>query len=116
MLKKWKIAVDNKKVFGTLLTDLSNTFDCLSHDLLIAKVNAYEIFEEILFGVPQGSILGPLLFNIFLCDLFLIMNNIELASYADDNTSYAVGNNTEELIVKLQNASKTLFQCLVITK
>ena len=38
------------------------------------------------------------------------MNNIRLASYADDNTPYAVGNNIEELIVNLQNASKTLFQ------
>ena len=133
MLEKWKSAVDNKKVFGALLTDLSKAFDCLSHDLLIAKLNAYGFsvaalrlvqnylsnrkkrtkinteynsWEETLFGVPQGSIL----FNIFLCDRFLIMNNTELASYADDNTPYAVGNNIEELIVKLQNASKTLFQ------
>ena len=46
----------------------------------------------------------------FLCDLFLIMNNIELACYADDSTLYAVRYSIEELIVKLQNASKTLFQ------
>ena len=41
MLEKWKSAVDNKKMFGALLTDLSKAFDCLSHDLLIAKLNAY---------------------------------------------------------------------------
>ena len=139
MLEKWKSAVDNKKVFGALLTDLSKAFDCLSHDLLIAKLNAYGFsmaalrliqnylsnwkqrtkinteyssWEEILFGALQGSILGPLLFNVFLCDLVLIINNTELASYADDNTSYAVGSNIEELIVKQQNSSKILFQWL----
>ena len=70
----------------------------------------YSSWVEILFGVSQGSILVPLLFSIFLCDLLLIINNIELASYADVDTTYAIGNNMEELIVKRQNASKTLFQ------
>ena len=41
MLEKWKHAVDNKKVFGALLTDLSKAFDCICHELLIAKLNAY---------------------------------------------------------------------------
>ena len=137
MLEKWKSAVDNKKTFGALLTDLSKAFDCLSHDLLIAKLNTYGFglsalrlvqsyltkrkqktkinsefssWEEILFGVPQGPILGPLLFNIFLCDLFFVMNNVDFASYADDNTPFFVGKDLDDVISKLRNASKTLFQ------
>ena len=51
-----------------------------------------------LFGVPQDSILGPLLFNIFLCDLFLIMKETSFASYADDNTPYATAENLDEVI------------------
>ena len=75
------------------------------------KINSeYSSWGKIMFGVPQGSILGPLLFNIFLCDLFLIMENIDIASYADDNTPYTTGNSIEEIIQKLENAAKMLFQ------
>ena len=63
-------------------------------------------------GVPEGSILGLLSFNIFFCDLFLIMENIDIASYADDNTPYTTGNSIEEVIQKLEKAVKTLFQWL----
>ena len=62
-----------------------------------------------MFGVPQWSILGPLLFNIFFCDLFLIIKNIDIASYAD-NSPYNTGKTIEEVIQKLENATKTLFQ------
>ena len=43
VMEIWKGATDNNKAFGTLLTDLSKDFDCLSHDLLIAKLHAYDI-------------------------------------------------------------------------
>ena len=109
MSKKWKSAIDNRKTFDALLTDLSRAFDCLSYDLLIAKLNAYRFsiealrlvqsclsnrkqrtkinsdfssWEEILFGVHQGFILGHLLFIIFQCDLFFTMNETDFASYA----------------------------------
>ena len=51
---------------------------------------SFDSWEEISFGVPQGSILGPLLFNIFAPDLFSVLSDVEFAKYADDNTPYVV--------------------------
>ena len=57
MLEKWKLAVDNKRNFGALLTDLSKAFDCLPHDLLLAKLNAYG------FSLPALRIVQSYLSN-----------------------------------------------------
>ena len=139
MLETWKRSVDKGKAFGALLTDLSKGFDCLDHELLTAKLNAYgfslpalllineylsnrkqrikilntySTWLDIIFEVPQGSILGPLLFNVFLADLFFTVNDIDIASYADYNTPYMIANNVDDLIASLEHASSRLFKWL----
>ena len=61
----------------------------------------YSSWEEILFGLRQVSILGSLVFNIFLCDLLWIMRETEFASYADDNTHYVLGDSINDVIKSL---------------
>ena len=112
--------------FVALLTDLSKVFDCISHDLIIAKLeaygfhidalklihdylsnrkqrvkvnDAYSSWKDIFYGVPQGSILGPLLFNIHLCDLFYFLEDLDIASYADDTTIYTVNEKKSQSLV-----------------
>ena len=55
--------------------------------------------ERYIYGVPQGSTLGPLLFNIHLCDLFYFLENLDILSYADDTTIYNVNETKESVIL-----------------
>ena len=64
-----------------------------------------------MFWVPQGSILGQLLFNIFLADLFLIYSDNDDAHFADDNTPYLSAKNVDDAIESLERASVSLFRC-----
>ena len=60
--------------------------------------SSYNSWENIISGIPQGSILRPRFFNIFLCDLFLEHEECCFTNYADDATPHEVANNTEEVI------------------
>ena len=136
VIEKWKKIVDYGGVFGALLTDLSKAFDCIPHDLIIAKLEAYAFqtdalnllydylsnrkqrvkinetfssWENTEYGVPQGSILGPRLFNIHLCDLFYLLEDLDIANYADDTTIYTVKENKESVINVLEASSLPLY-------
>ena len=105
---------DQYLVFGIVLTDPSSASDCLSHKPLAKKLNTceleisavrlvfyyltnrgqqskigcnYSLWKELLFWVPQESFLAPTLFSVYLYNLFLLTDNIDIiATYADDTT------------------------------
>ena len=101
-----------------MLMDLTKTYGCFCHDLLIAKLKAYGLgnsslnlllgyltfrkqrtkvgsayskWTKIRRGIPQGSILRPILFNIFINDIFMIIEQSDICNFADNKTLYSCG-------------------------
>ena len=115
--------------YGALLTDLSKAFDCMMHDLFTVKLQAYGFDNDSLnficnylvgrkqrtkissffsswskteYGLFQGSILEPLIFNINTLDMFFEQKHVNFAAYADDNTLYFFDKNLEVLSVSFR--------------
>ena len=113
--KNWKESLYQEGHYRALLTDLPKAFDCIMHDLLIVKIQAYgfdndflnficnylldrkqrtkiksyfSTWSKIEYGVLQGFILGPSLFNVNTLDMFFEQKDINFVAYANDNTSY----------------------------
>ena len=132
LLKEWTKNLDKNYVVGGVLMDLSKAFDCVPHDLLLAKLAAYGVNESfpcyiysyllnrkqcvrinninsdfltVVSGVLQGSIVGPILFNCFFNEFFCVIEIAHAHNFADDDTLTALANSIQNLIHILESES-----------
>ena len=137
LLEEWRKCLDNNYVVGGVLLDLTKAFDCVPHELLIAKLEAYGInenmlaylhsylsnrkqcvginnvtsdFETIISGVPQSSIVGPILFNCFFKELFYFIEKASVHSFADDNTLSMFEETIQDLIARLETVTNIVIE------
>ena len=129
LFHSWQRELDSGSFVSTILMDLSKAYDCILYELLIAKLECYGLDEislklilnylthrkqrtkigssfiswfDIYIGVPQGLILRPLLFNIFINNLFLNVIKSEVRNFADDSTLYSFDKKLDTIFSNLK--------------
>ena len=127
LTEKWRKYLDNKGYTGAVLMDLSKAFDTVNHEHLIATLHAYGFsylsdrwqrtkvnlsfssWPELLPGVPQGSVLGPILFNIYINNPFYFLT-CEICKFADDTMPYVCNSSLEYVLEKLEEYSALVIE------
>ena len=107
----FELLIAKLNAYGFSLPALRQINDYLSNRRQRTRIgNSFSDRFEVIFGVPQGSILRPLLFHVFLTDLFLVSKDVDIANFADDNTPFTAANNIDDLTDSLEKASSSLFK------
>ena len=133
LLDDWKSLIDNKKLILSIFIDYTKAFDLIDHELLLRKLFHYGISSDIIIllrnyfsdrsqfvkignttsspvsssiGLPQGSILGPTLFLIFINDISLVLEGLECILFADDTTIFCADESVDKVTAQMDRKFK----------
>jgi len=136
LTETWRRAIDSKQVVGVVFIDFQKAFDSVSHTTLIHKLKHYfridgylldwlkdylsnrkqftvmngkkSDYAQVTYGIPQGSVLGRTLFNLYTSDLPDSVTSGEVYMYADDTTIYCMGSTIDHVTTLILNDAQNI--------